>query len=238
VTHPKLHALAIVLASASAMLAACQATNTTQPSPIDRSSTMEGLELVRSSKLDAVYRKPGAQLTGYNKLLLRPVEVRFSSNFNKGSSPVTRLDDADLQRIRVELASAFRDEFRSELQTEGGYVMVDNAGADVLEMRAAIVNLYITAPDTSMQTAGRVKTYTTDAGEMTLIAELHDSVTGELLTRAYDRRQADDSHWQWTNSVTNTAEARRIIASWADTLRNALDVSRQGGEGALAEGSQ
>jgi hypothetical protein len=31
---------------------------------------------------------------------------------------------------------------------------------------------------------------------------------------------------QWTTSVTNTADARRIITSWADTLRNALDTAR------------
>jgi hypothetical protein len=93
-------------------------------------------------------------------------------------------------------------------------------------MRAAIVNLYITAPDVTMQTAGRTKVYTTDAGQMTLIAQLHDSVTGELLTRAYDRQHASHGSWQWSSSVFNSAEARTIIASWADTLRNALDASR------------
>jgi hypothetical protein len=35
--------------------------------------------------------------------------------------------------------------------------------------------------------------------------------------------------WQWTNSVTNTAEARRIIATWATALRKAFDASRADG---------
>jgi hypothetical protein len=92
------------------------------------------------------------------------------------------------------------------------------------------VNLYINAPDVSMQTPGRTKVYTTDAGEMTLILQLHDSVTGQLLARAYDRRAGLDSGtWNWSNSVTNTAEARRIISMWATELRKALDASRATG---------
>ena len=67
---------------------------------------------------------------------------------------------------------------------------------------------------------------TADSGEMTLISELRDSVTGTLLARAFDRREDNGMMWQWTNSVTNSADARRIITSWADTLRNALDAAR------------
>jgi uncharacterized protein DUF3313 len=98
-----------------------------------------------------------------------------------------------------------------------------------VEIQAAIVNLYITAPDVSMEVAGRSKVYTSDAGHMTLIMQLHDSVTGQLLARAYDHRSASNDMWQWTNSVTNTAEARRIIATWATALRKAWDASRADG---------
>jgi hypothetical protein len=56
--------------------------------------------------------------------------------------------------------------------------------------------------------------------------QLHDSVTGQLLARAYDHRDGGPDMWQWTTSVTNTAEARRIIATWATALRKALDASR------------
>ena len=113
------------------------------------------------------------------------------------------------------------------LDEQGGYQLVDEPAKDVLELRAAIVNLYINAPDVSMQTAANVRTYTTNAGEMTLIAELHDSVTGELLSRAYDRREGMDSGmWTWTDSITNTADAKREIRRWAELLKQALDASR------------
>jgi hypothetical protein len=35
--------------------------------------------------------------------------------------------------------------------------------------------------------------------------------------------------WTWTTSVTNTAEAKRIIAKWASALRKAWDASRADG---------
>jgi hypothetical protein len=220
--HP---ALAVLLAtSVLCGLLACQ---TTKQSPIDELSTQEGLQRVDVKGVDAVYRRPGANLTPYNKLLVQPVAVEFSKNWKpEQDSELYRMNEPDREKIRQELAQLFAEVMVNELQTKGGYQLVTEPAADVLEVRPAIVNLYITAPDVSMQTAGRVRTFTADAGEMTLIAELRDSVTGTLLARAFDRRQGNDMMWQWTNSVTNTADARRVITSWADTLRNALDVAR------------
>ncbi|MFC4308199.1 DUF3313 family protein [Steroidobacter flavus] len=215
-----------VLLSATAMcgLIACQ---TTKQSPIDELSTQEGLERAEVKGVDAVYKRPGANLTPYNKLLVRPVYVEFSKNWKpEQDSDLYRMNEPDREKIRQGLAEIFAEVMVNELQTKGGYQLVNEPAADVLEVRPAIVNLYITAPDVSMQTAGRVRTYTADSGEMTLIAELRDSVTGTLLARAFDRRQGNDMMWQWTNTVTNTADARRVISSWADTLRNALDASR------------
>jgi len=59
---------------------------------------------------------------------------------------------------------------------------------------------------------------------MTLVAELRDSVTGELLGRVVDtRRGRSTGMMQFTNNVTNTADARRAIGVWATALRQGLD---------------
>jgi hypothetical protein len=87
---------------------------------------------------------------------------------------------------------------------------------------AAIVNVYVTAPDT--MSAGRSRTYTASSGQMTLVAELRDSETGELLARAVDtRRGRSTGTLSITNNVTNTADARRAIGVWATTLRQGLE---------------
>jgi hypothetical protein len=57
----------------------------------------------------------------------------------------------------------------------------------VLDVVPNIINLYVNAPDT--MTAGRAKTYTMDAGSMTLALQLSDSITGTLLAVAYDSKR-------------------------------------------------
>lgn len=211
--------------AAALLLAGCA---TTQQSPIDDVSTHEGLVRAEVKGVDAVYKKPEANLAGYNKILLRPVEVEFSKNWKpEDDSVLYQMNRPDRDKIKKDLADAFADVFKQVLQEKGGYQLVTEPGRDVLEVQAAIINLYINAPDVSMQTAARVRTFTTDAGEMTLVSELHDSISRTLLARIYDRREGMDSgQWQWTDSVTNSADARREIRRWAELLKKALDASR------------
>ncbi len=64
------------------------------------------------------------------------------------------------------------------------------------------------------------RTYTTQAGEMTLVLELLDGTTGETLVRIVDcYRSSQTTGVQWSNSVTNQAEARRVLSRWAGQLR-------------------
>ena len=218
----------IAAALACALLAGC--TTTAKQSPIDDLSLQEGLVRVDSKVADAVYRRPEARMSTYSKVLLRPIEVQFAKDWDpsKGGTVLYKMNEPDREKIKSELAELFAETFRKELE-KGNYPLVTQAAADVVEIQAAIVNLYITAPDVSMDVAGRSKVYTSDAGHMTLIMQLHDSVTGQLLARAYDHRSGGTDMWQWTNSVTNTAEARRIIATWATALRKAFDASRADG---------
>src|SRR5687768_7113109 len=173
-------------ALACALLQGCQ---TQKTSPIDELSLHEGLERVDSKTADAVFRRPDADMSPYSKLLLRPITVEFAKNWDpkRSGSALYVMHERDREQMKTELAEVFA-------------------------IQAAIVNRYIAAPDVSMQTAARTKVYTSDAGHMTLIMQLHDSVTSQLLARAYDHRDGGPDMWQWTTSVTNTAEARRIIA--------------------------
>ncbi len=197
-------------------------------SAMDEIAAQSGLVRIDKKGIDLVYRRPDATLSKYSKLLLKPVDVSFSKNFDPGrSSTLYKMNPPDRERIKAELADTFAKVFTKELQEKGGYQMVEESAPDVLEVRAAIINLYITAPDISMQTGGNTKVYTSEAGEMTLVMELRDSVSGAALALVYDRRPSTDSvSWTWSTSVTNSAEARRIIAVWATSLRKAFDASR------------
>jgi hypothetical protein len=58
----------------------------------------------------------------------------------------------------------------------------------------------------------------------TLLLELYDSVSGEILARAVDRRVAGQTAFmQWTDKMANRAAAREVLADWAGLLRKRLD---------------
>ena len=59
---------------------------------------------------------------------------------------------------------------------------------------------------------------------MTIVAELYDSETGQILARVVDRREARGAGvLTLTNNATNAAEARSAASAWARILRSGLD---------------
>lgn len=210
--------LPMVLVLCAATLAGCAST---RPAPVEE---WDGLVLQPGTRLGAVFVRPDAEVVSYQNVMLDPVEVSFARNWdpNRGSrSPGRRLNASDMQAIQSGMADLFRETFRAEL-ARGGYQLVDEAGPDTLRVTAAIIDLYVTAPDTL--SAGRSRTYTANSGRMTLVAELRDSVTGEILARAVDTRSGRSTGTlDFTNRVTNTAEARRAMGIWATALRQGLD---------------
>lgn len=194
---------------------------------MEESLSADGLQKTKLRGVDVVYTRPGASLAAYSKVRIAPVAVSFRKDFapvKPGSR--TRYAPDELEKIRASVGRIVHEEFAREL-ARGSYTATDAAGPEVLDVRASIVDLYVNAPDT--MDAGRTRTYTMDAGEMTLVMELADSETGQVLARVYDRREARDTGMMtWTNSVTNQAEAANVARSWAKILRKRLDAARAG----------
>lgn len=179
----------------------------------------DGLELVRKSRLDMVYRRAGVDFAGYTRIMLDPFEVDFKKQWTRDFREVS---DRDRERIRHDLSEEARRVFIKELQEKGGYKIVEAPAPDVLRVSAAVIELYINAPDTLQ--VGRTRTYTLSTGEATLVAELRDSVSGAVVARAADRQRARESAMlQWSSRSRNIADAKAILTRWAGTLREALD---------------
>ena len=184
------------------------------------------MELVKDSELAIVYADPGADLSIYNRVWLQDATVSFKKNWlrdqNRGSA--IRVRNSDMKRIEEDVASLFREVFTEEL-TSAGYELAEQADADVMIVRPAIVDLDVVAPD--IKTSSRSMSFSDRGGEMTLQLELIDSVTNDKFAVATDRkRDYDRGYIEWRTSVSNRALAKRMMKSWAVTLRSALDEAR------------
>ncbi len=115
-----------------------------------------------------------------------------------------------------------REEFRAELAKSEKFTIVDEPGPDVLMIRGALLDVVSFVPDDTG--ASNVNICLSSVGEATLVLEIRDSISEAILVRAIDRRAAEDMFGMFeANRVTNAAEVRRLVASWARALRTSLD---------------
>ncbi len=186
----------------------------------------EGMNLVKNSDLATVYADPGTDLSIYKRIWLQDATVAFKKNWQRDQnrSNKFKVKTRDMVRIQEDVATLFREVFTKELR-DGGYELTDQAGDDVLNLVPAIVDLDVIAPD--IQNAGRNYSYSESAGEMTLNLEMFDSITGDKIAKATDRkRDFRRGYLQWRSNVSNRADARRMMSSWARALRSTLDEAR------------
>lgn len=180
------------------------------------------LQLVEKDRNGAIYAQPEVDWSAYDKIMLEDATVAFRKNWqrdqNRGRRALSdRVSTSDMERIKSELAALFDEVFAQEMAAGGRWQVVDSAGPDVLRIKPEIVDLDVYAPD--IQSSSYTRSYTDSSGSMTLKLGLFDAETGDLLAATSDRRQSPyRGYMQWTTSVSNKGDARRIVQQWARDL--------------------
>ena len=181
--------------------------------------TFDGLKRVDSDRVATAYIDPDADFSVFRRVAILDPHVAFRANWQRDQNRNrrTNIRSSDMERIKADVAQLFRTVFTERLEA-AGYQVVTVANEDVLVLRPAIIDLDITAPD--VRRAGRSRTFAASTGAATLFLELVDSLSGAPLGRAVDRQAARRAGGtlNWSNRVTNSAEARRVVGRWADLL--------------------
>lgn len=214
--------LAVVLVAFLA-LSAAQAEDLAVP--------FDNLVAVEDAQVAVAYIDPNADFSVFKRAMILDTFVSFRSGWERDQqrgTRGTRISSNDMERIKTRVSELFNSVFIEALESDDGFDVVNEPDYDVLLIRAAIIDLDIAAPDTSSAT--RSRTYTADSGAATLYIELYDSVSGQIIGRAFDRQAARNpgSLMRWTNRASNTADARRVFSSWANSLRGFLDSHYSG----------
>lgn len=190
----------------------------------DQETSWDGLVQIESSSVAGAFINPEADFSVFRRVAILEPQVAFRSNWqrdqNRGRSQNVRA--SDVERIKADVAALFVDVFTERLEA-AGYAVVNYADDDVLVLRPGIIDLDIAAPD--LNRVGRSRTYAANTGAATVFVEMFDSLTGDLLGRAVDRRSArrGGGFAVHANRVNNRAAARREFRVWADTLVEFLD---------------
>jgi hypothetical protein len=193
---------------------------------LDEAMSRDGLQKTSVKGVDLAYARPGASLAAYKRVKLDPVEVEFDKSWdpsNTGSR--IKLSSEEREKIKAGVAKLVEEEFAKALQKGGTYQIASESAPDVLRVKVNILNLYVNAPSAAAG-VGRSKTYVSSAGQMTLLAELSDAASGQMLARVADRREANGvgaRRMQLADHMLNEDAAREVAAAWAQTLRKALD---------------
>jgi hypothetical protein len=219
---------------AAVVLVAAACSTSSAPPPIEYDTrgelpvTADGLHRIHSMRVAAVYLKPGASFTGYKQIVIDPVTVSYkspprqatASNRSRGNFA---LSDEDMARLK----RTFQEVFEEELAKSDDYQLVTETGPDALRVTGHIVDLVVDAPPQR----GATYNFVMKAGEMTLIMDVRDSITGEPLARVADRRAVRPaggaSTLHYSTPVRSWGEVRRRFQTWAALLREGLDELNQ-----------
>ncbi len=208
------------------VLVACTTAPPTIQTGPEAELSFDGLHKVDNSQADVAWARPDFDISGYTKIWPLGAGIEYRQVKNRGRTSMDRsrggpyfIDD----KSRAQFEELVGKVFREELEKIEKYELVDEPGPDVLMVRGGLLDVTSYVPPDPV--GGRSVVFLSSVGEATLVLELRDSETGTILARSIDRRAAETIGGTFTrsNSVTNSAEARRLIRFWATRLREGLD---------------
>ncbi|MEM1436836.1 MAG: DUF3313 family protein [Pseudomonadota bacterium] len=190
---------------------------TEQPTPAAAPPfAFEGLEAVSSSELDAAFVRPGVDFGAYGQVLAGTLELAFRTPDR--SQQQFALTEAQQARFRQLLVDAFTAEFKAD----GAPVLTNAPGPDVFVLNARVQDISAQVLPTASG-PGRAAILLEAIGEATLVLELRDSQTNEILARGIDTRVTEGAAiLQKSGPVTRWSEAEELCEHWAGATRRAL----------------
>jgi uncharacterized membrane protein len=214
----------LVAFAAVLILVGCSSEPTIQTGP-GAETTFDGLVRIDNARFAAAWIDPEIDVKQYNKIIPGGAEFEFraaqkvsASAARHGNQSEFWISDANKQRL-AELVS---EVFAEELQKSKYFTLAEEPGPDTLIVTGALHDIVSKVPP---EDVGRSEIWLRSLGEATLVIELRDSLSNEVIYRAVERRAVENVGSQMirTNTATTWAEVRRWARRWAVSLREGLD---------------
>jgi hypothetical protein len=212
-TFPIRHGMLLFVAFA---LGAC-APQPSQPKPAGEVN-IEGLQPVSARNFEAAFVRPGVRFADYTRLMVDELELAFRTPDREQNQFALGED----QKTRFQ--AAMETAFGAELAKLESVEIVTAPGPDVLALHVRLQDIVARAPGRRVGGAGRAGFALETVGEMTLVMELRDSQSDEVLVRVFDRRAVEGAAMVSGDSVISTWQGvERLVGRWASRSREGLE---------------
>jgi len=209
----------IIRALVLAMLVGACAPQPSVPVAV-QTTDLDGLESVSSKYFDAAFARPGVDFSAYQELLVSGSELAFKT------------PDRDKQQFP--LSAEQKDRFRTMLDAQfaeqlaglENLRLTEEVGPDALAVQVRVQDILTTVPPQAVGRSGWGSLSLRALGEATLVIELSDAESGEILARVYDRQAIEGVAVAQGQAapLTRWEDVEALCIKWASTVRDRLDV--------------
>ncbi len=213
----------ILLSLAAIAIAGCSSAPPTIQEGPGAEVSFDGLHLIDNSVFRQAWADPDIDFSRYSKFMPGGASFEYRA-VRKTQSTRARSSSSEFyidENARETLKEITSEIFAEELANSTRFTVTDVRGQDTIIIRGALHDIVSNVPP---ERSGRGDVFLSQVGEITLILEVVDSMSDEVIFRAVERRALERSGTAIrASSVTSRAEARRVIRRWATTLREGLD---------------
>lgn len=211
------------------LVAGCASQEPTIQTGPKAETTFDGLVRIDNSRFAGAWIDPEVDLTQYTKIIPGGAEFEFRNVQKMSASQARRTNEREFwisDANRQRLTDTVTEVFREELQRSEHFTVTDEPGPDALIIIGGLHDIVSQVPP---QDVGRSEVWIRTVGEATLVIELRDSLSNEVVYRAVERRAAENmgNRMIRANTATTWAEVRRWARRWAVRLREGLDSVHQ-----------
>jgi len=188
--------------------------------------TIDGLYQMDNTVFALGYAKPDLDLSQYTAFILDPVEVAYKKDPGNRRRTSPDQNFALSEQQMAELKQIYQDEVEEALTENDGVELVSRPAPNVARITPYLIDLIVRVP--TDRPGGRGGIYAASYGEVTMVIELRDSQSGEILARVADRQDPTSAVYQLAEVSTTwiRSDVTRLFQHWATTMRERLDQLR------------
>ena len=174
-------------------------------------SASDEWRIVEATVLDFAFTNTAVDLNGYHSIISDPLTIWYSTDAEIESANV----EDSIEQFRARFAAIFQARFAAN-----GLEIIDSARTGALRLHVEIVDLKVIAPIAEINPWADQFFFETRPGHMTLIGEIQDAWTGEVLLRIADLEKTaatGDAVW---------SQVQTAFDSWSDNVNVAFLAAR------------